>query len=96
MLSTLYAHADVPPSDAALLRRLRPLLLDPIDDSTATMVRFAILNEAGEAYRLVIVFGERKRKRAIEALEVLGYRRDAPQPERGLDAVFHPPLARAA
>jgi hypothetical protein len=96
MLSTLYAHADVPASDAELLRRLRPLLLGPIDESTATMYRLAIVNEAGAAYRLVIDFGERKRTLAMQALDALGYRCDGPQPERGLDAIFHPPPSRAA
>lgn len=96
MLSTLYAHAAVPATDAELLHRLRPLLPEPIDESTATMYRFAISNEAGAVYRLVIVFGEAKRERAMAELAAMGYRRDGPRPERGLDAVFHPPLPRAA
>ena len=96
MLSTLYAHADVPESDAALLSRLRPLLPGVGEERTATMYRFAIANHAGAVYRLVIVFGEAKREHAIEALRQMGYRRSGPQPERGLDAVFLQPLPRAA
>jgi hypothetical protein len=96
MLSTLYAHAEVPDSDVELLSRLRPLLPGLSDERTATMYRFAIANHAGAVYRLVIVFGEAKRERAIEALRQMGFRQGGPQPERGLDAVFQQPLPRAA
>ena len=100
MLSTLYAHAEVPESDAELLSRLRPLLPGLSDErtasSTASMYRFAIANHAGAVYRLVIVFGEAKRERAIEALRQMGCRQGGPQPERGLDAVIQQPLPRAA
>jgi hypothetical protein len=96
MLSTLYADAEVPESDGELMARLRPLLPGLDDERTATMYRFAIANHAGAFYRLVILFGESKRKQAIEALRQMGYRRGGPQPERGLDAVFLQPLPQAA
>jgi hypothetical protein len=91
MLSTLYAHAEVPDRDAPLMLRLGQQLEDAVDDGTASLYRFAIANDLGAPYRLVIIFGHSKRRRAVELLLRLGYRQSAPEPERGLDAVFHPP-----
>ena len=93
MLSTLYAHAEVPERDVPLMLRLGQELKDGIDDSTASLYRFAVANDAGALYRLVIVFGHVQRGRAVELLLRLGYRQGGPEPERGLDAVFYPPRA---
>ena len=93
MLSTLYAHAEVPDRDAHLMLWLSQQLKDAIDDSTASLYRFAIANDSGSLYRLVIIFGHSQRGRAVELLLQLGYRQSGPAPERGLDAVFHPPCA---
>jgi hypothetical protein len=73
------------------MQRLQQHLKDTIDDSTASLYRFAIANEAGTLYRLVIIFGHSERGRAVELLRQLGYRQHGPEPARGLDAVFHPP-----
>jgi hypothetical protein len=91
MLSTLYAHAEVPDRDAHLMLRLGQQLRDTIDHGTASLYRIAIANDAGAHYRLVIIFGHVERGRAVELLIQLGYRQGGPEPERGLDAVFHPP-----
>jgi len=91
MLSTLYAHAEVPDRDAHLMLRLGQQLKDAPDHSTASLYRFAIANDSGALYRLVIIFGHAERQRAVQLLIQLGYRQRGPEAERGLDAVFHPP-----
>lgn len=91
MLSTLYGQAEVPPGDSELLRRLRHGHTDR-SDSTATMYRLGVTNDAGVIYRLVIVFGVVERKEVLELLKRMGYSQGEPQPERGLDAVFRPAL----
>ena len=91
MLSTLYAHAEVPDRDAHLMLRLGQQLKVTPDHSTASLYRFAIANDSGALYRVVIIFGHSERGRAVELLHRLGYRQHGPDPERGLDAVFHPP-----
>lgn len=89
MLSTLYGQAEAPPGDSELLRWLRYGLTDR-SDNTATMYRLGIANDAGAVYRFVIVFGVAEREQVLTLLERLGYSQGAPQPERGLDAVYRP------
>ena len=59
MLSTLYAHAEVPDRDAHLMLRLGQQLKDAPDHSTASLFRFAIANDSGALYRLVIISATR-------------------------------------
>jgi hypothetical protein len=90
MISTLYTRAVVAVRDADLMHHLRQLR-EPDDLSTATMYRFGIVNDAGELYRLVIVFGVDERKAAVEVLQRLGYRQGGSNAERRLDAVYLQP-----
>ena len=87
MLSTLLS-APVPAEDAELLQRLSNELDQLKGDGTESLFRFAVANEAGQLYRMVLVFGFHKRKRALELMQELGYQDSGPRPERQLDAVF--------
>ena len=84
MLSTLLSAA-VPAEDAELLQRLTEELDRFKGDGTDTLFRFAVANEAGELYRMVLVFGFHKRTRALRELE---YQDGGARPDRQLDAVF--------
>ncbi|ABM96791.1 hypothetical protein Mpe_B0010 (plasmid) [Methylibium petroleiphilum PM1] len=87
MLSTLLSAA-VPAEDAELLQRLTEELDRFKGDGTDTVFRFAVANQAGELYRMVLVFGFYKRTRALELMQELGYHDGGPRPDRQLDAVF--------
>lgn len=90
MISTLYLNAAVSIRDEDLMYHLTQLA-DPPEGSSATMYRLGIANDAGELYRLVIVFGLDERSAVMEMLRKQGYRRHGPHPERRLDAIFLPP-----
>ena len=95
MLSTLMS-APVPAGDAELMRTLDRELDLIVGDGTETLFRFAISNDAGELYRVVLVFGFRKRQRALELMGEMGYQDGGPRPARHLDAVFLPTQRVAA
>jgi hypothetical protein len=90
MISTLYAKAVVSTRDRDLMHHLRRLT-EPPDEGTATIYRLGIANNAGELYRLIIVFGLDERCSAVELLRTHGYRQLGPNLERGLDAIFLQP-----
>ena len=94
MLSTLMPAA-IPAGDAELMRRLDRELDMIRGDGTETLFRFAISNDAGELYRVVLVFGFQKRQRALELMREMGYQDGGPRPARHLDAVFLPPQEAA-
>ena len=90
MISTLYAKAAVSARDSHLMHHLRQLA-EPPEEGTPTIYRLGIANDAGELYRLIIVFGLDERGSAVEVLRKHGYRQLGPDLHRGLDAIFLQP-----
>lgn len=82
--------AAIPAGDAELMRRLDRELDLIGGDGSETLFRFAISNDAGELYRVVLVFGFQKRKRALELMDEMAYQNGGPRPARHLDAIFLP------